>query len=140
MIKTPRDRSRSYFFILSIATLAIFLGYSWSRFVSPAAAATTFFVFNTNDGAAGSLRQAIINANANPGVDTIKFNLPPGASTISPGSGLPAITDPVIIDGYSQIGTSPNNQADSDSAALAVEIDGTNVPPSNSCLTISAGG
>jgi len=133
-------RSISYFVVLSVATLTIFAGYSSSRFVSPAAAATTFFVFNTNDGGAGSLRQAIINANANPGVDTIKFNLPPGASTISPGSGLPAITDPVIIDGYSQIGTTPNGQADSDNAGLAVEIDGTNVPPSDSCLTISAGG
>src|SRR5207244_12610630 len=105
----------------------------------PAGAATTCIVVNTNDGGAGSLRQAIINANVSPGVHTIKFNLPPGASTISPGSGLPPITDPVIIDGYSQIGTSPNTQADSDGAALAVEIDGTNVPPSEFCLTISAG-
>jgi hypothetical protein len=139
-MKTPRGRTLASFSILSIATLTIFVAYSASRLTPAAGAASTFIVFNTNDGGAGSLRQAIITANANAGVDTIKFNLPPGASTISPGSGLPAITDPVIIDGYSQIGTSPNNQADSDSAALAVEIDGTNVPPSDSCLTISAGG
>src|SRR5437773_6104466 len=109
MLKTLRPRTLPYFFFLTLATLTVFLSYSWSRLVRPAAAASTFIVFNTNDGGAGSLRQAIISANANPGVDTIKFNLPPAASTISPGSGLPAITDPVIIDGYSQIGTSPNN-------------------------------
>src|SRR5438132_11572049 len=129
MMQTLRARRLSSAFILSISTLTIFLGYSGSRLVRPAAAATTFIVFNTNDGGAGSLRQAILNANANPGVDTIKFNLPVGFNqTISPGSGLPPITDPVIIDGYSQFGTSPNNQADGDSAALSVEIDGTNVP------------
>src|SRR6266404_604310 len=101
-MKTLRDRRLVYLSIFSIATFATFLGHAGSRFVLPAAAATTFFVFNTNDGGAGSLRQAILNANASPGVDTIKFNLPPGGNTISPGSGLPAITDPVIIDGYSQ--------------------------------------
>lgn len=140
-MQTLRDRSLSYLFVLSIATLTIFLGYSWSRLVSPAAAATTFIVFNTNDGGAGSLRQAINNANASPGVDTIKFNLPAGGgSTLTPGSPLPTITDPVIIDGYSQIGTSPNTQADGINAALVIEIDGTNVGVVDPCLTITAGG
>src|SRR6266404_604308 len=142
-MKTLRDRRLVYLSIFSIATFATFLGYAGSRFVRPAAAATTFFVFNTNDGGAGSLRQAILNANASPGVDTIKFNLPPGGNqTISPGSALPPITDPVIIDGYSQIATSPNTQADGDNAALSVEIDGTNLKlvGFDPCLTITAGG
>src|SRR5262249_5465816 len=140
--RIPRARSLAYFVVLSLATLIGFLGYSWSRLVSPAAAAgTTFIVFNTNDGGAGSLRQAILSANSNPGLDTIEFNLPAGAvQTISPGSALPAITDPLIIDGYSQIGSSQNNQADGDNAVLLVEIDGTNVGTVNPCLTISAGG
>lgn len=34
----------------------------------------TFTVTNANDSGAGSLRQAMNDANANPGVDTIRFN------------------------------------------------------------------
>jgi hypothetical protein len=139
MIQTLRDRSLTYFFVLTLVSLTILLGYSWSRLVSPVAAATTFIVFNTNDGGAGSLRQAIVNANANPGVDTINFNLPAGVQTLTPGTPLPTITDPVIINGYSQFGTSQNTQANGDNAVLAVEIDGTNVGPIDPCLTITAG-
>ena len=44
-------------------------------------------------------------ANANAGADTIAFNIPGGTpQTISPSSALPAITDPVIIDGTTQPG------------------------------------
>ena len=143
-MKTSKNRGLVYLFVLGIGMLAIFIGYSESRFVPHASAAPQIFiVFNTNDGGAGSLRQAILSANANPGLDTIKFNLPPGgAQTISPGSALPTITDPVIIDGYSQIATSPNNQTDGDNAVLSVEIDGTNLKlvGVDPCLTITAGG
>ena len=38
--------------------------------------AATFIVTNTNDSGAGSLRQAITDANASPGTDTIAFNIP----------------------------------------------------------------
>ena len=63
-------------------------------------------VTNTNDSGEGSLRQAIIASNATIGVpDTIEFNIePPGAQTIQPSSGLPSITDPVVIDGTTQPG------------------------------------
>src|SRR4051812_42811607 len=37
--------------------------------------AATFTVTNTNDTGAGSLRQAIIDANANAGTDQISFNI-----------------------------------------------------------------
>ena len=37
---------------------------------------TTFVVTNTNNSGAGSLRQAILDANANTGTDTIVFNIP----------------------------------------------------------------
>src|SRR5262245_36552765 len=65
----------------------------------------TFSVDTTNDSGAGSLRQAILDANANPGPDTIAFNIPGGTAgetpvqTISLLSPLPTITSPVIIDG-----------------------------------------
>src|SRR5205085_10754739 len=52
-----------------------------------------FAVINTNDSGPGSLRQAILNANAHPGQDLIEFNIPGGgARTIVPLSTLPAIT------------------------------------------------
>jgi hypothetical protein len=69
----------------------------------------TFSVTNTNDDGPGSLRQAILDANATPGKDTINFNIGFGAQSIKPMGGLPTITDPVIIDGTTQPGfsTSP---------------------------------
>jgi len=65
----------------------------------------TYTVTTTADTGAGSLRQAIINANANPGADQIHFNIAGTAPfTIAPASALPAITDPVVIDGTTQVG------------------------------------
>ena len=50
-----------------------------------AAQAATFTVTNTSDSGAGSLRQAILDANANPGLDTIAFDIPgAGVHTITP--------------------------------------------------------
>jgi len=62
-------------------------------------------VTNTADSGAGSFRQAITTANANPGLDTIVFQIsgtPP--FTITPLNVLPAITDPVVIDATTQPG------------------------------------
>ena len=42
--------------------------------------AATFTVTNTADSGAGSLRQAILDANANPGADTIAFDIPGAAA------------------------------------------------------------
>src|SRR5262249_29821477 len=66
-----------------------------------------FLVTNTNDSGTGSLRQAILDANATTnlagGPDVIQFNISgSGVQTISPSSQLPTITDPVLIDGYTQ--------------------------------------
>jgi titin len=66
---------------------------------------TIYTVTNTNDAGTGSFRQAIIDANNNPGLDTIKFNIGgSGPKVIVPNSPLPQITDPLIIDGPSQPG------------------------------------
>ena len=64
----------------------------------------TFIVSNTNATGAGSLHQAILDANANSGVaDTITFNIAgAGPHIISLTSALPAITDTIIIDGTSE--------------------------------------
>ena len=91
------------------------------------APAATFIVVNTNDSGAGSLRQAILDANAAPGADLIAFDIPEtGVQTISPLSELPALTDDAgaTIDGYTQSGSSPNTLAVGDNAVLLVELRG----------------
>src|SRR2546422_5413375 len=72
----------------------------------------TFVVTNTNDSGAGSLRQAILLANTLPGTDTITFNITGGGvHTINLTSALPTITEAVVIDGYTQPGSSANTLA-----------------------------
>ena len=63
----------------------------------------TFTVTNNSDIGAGSLRQAIQDANGNSGPDVIDFAIPgSGVPTISILSALPAITDPLTIDATTQ--------------------------------------
>jgi hypothetical protein len=63
-----------------------------------------YLVTTTNDSGAGSLRQALLNANAHAGLDTIRFAIGAGVQTIRPITRLPSITDPVTIDGTTQPG------------------------------------
>ncbi len=78
-----------------------------SIFLEIGAESATFLVANVNDSGSGSLRQAIIDANASTGLDTITFQITgPGIHTIAPLSALPAITDPVEIDATTQPGYS----------------------------------
>src|SRR5262245_40645020 len=68
-----------------------------------------FTVTTAADAGAGSLRQAILDANAAAGADTIAFNIPGTAvHTILPTTQLPKITGPIVIDGYTQPGSRPN--------------------------------
>ncbi len=66
----------------------------------------TYVVTNTNNAGAGSLRQAILDANANVGTDLITFNITAplvnGAHTISLSAKLPDVDDTVTIDGDTQ--------------------------------------
>jgi hypothetical protein len=113
---------------------------------------STFWVTNTGDNGGvnpapgagtGTLRQAIIDNNAdaaNTAADTIDFNIPgTGVQTTQPLSELPAVTHPVIIDGYSQPGSKPNDMAQGDDAALSIELDGSNAGGARG-LWISGGG
>ena len=114
-----------------------------------AAPTTTYVVDTTSDanltactgGAADcSLRGAINNANANPGLDTINFNIPgAGVHTINLASSLPGINDPVTINGYSQPGSSCNTLSIGDDAVLLIELNGTAVGVSGAGLTINTG-
>src|SRR5712692_226042 len=101
----------------------------------------TFMVTNTNDSGAGSLRQAIIDANNNPGLDTIAFNIPgSGVHTITPATDLPTITEAVVIDGYTQPGASANTLAVGDNAVLLIQLDGTALPNSSGLNLSGANG
>jgi hypothetical protein len=87
--------------------------------------ANTFSVSNTGDSGSGSLRQAILEANANSGLDTIVFQIPgTGPFTISPGSTLPPITDPVIIDGTTQPGYAGTPRIELNGSNLGANGDG----------------
>jgi hypothetical protein len=84
----------------------------------------TYVVTNTSDSGAGSLRQAILSANLTTNVpDAIHFNIPgAGPHTISPLTPLPELTDPLVIDGYSQPGASSNTLANGDNAMLQLVV------------------
>lgn len=99
-----------------------------------------FVVTNTNDSGPGSLRDALTYANSRLGTDTITFNIPgPGVKTINVVSALPVITDPVVIDGYSQPGTRANSLAVGNNAVLLIELNGSGAGTANAHgLAISA--
>lgn len=95
-----------------------------------------FTVTNTDDSGLGSLRQAMLDANATTNVlaavpDEIHFDIDgTNIHTITPLSQLPFITDAVVINGYTQPGASPNTHAmtdpdPSDNAVLKIELDGS---------------
>src|SRR5688572_26206575 len=68
-----------------------------------------FPVTVTADAGAGSLRQAILDANATGGPDDITFNIGGGGlQTISVLSALPDITEAVVINGTTQPGFAGN--------------------------------
>jgi hypothetical protein len=68
---------------------------------------TTYLVSSAADSGSGSLRQAILDAVANPGSDEIHFNIGGGgAQTISPLSALPTVSDGTTVDATTQPGFS----------------------------------
>ncbi len=69
-------------------------------------------VTNTADSGSGSLRQAIVDSNSDTGqTNTIDFDIPGSAvQTIAPQTELPTITNPVMIDGWSERGFAVTTQ------------------------------
>jgi hypothetical protein len=106
--------------------------------VSPAQASTTFTVINTKDSGAGTLRQAMFDANVTPGADVINFNIAgTDVKTITPTTALPKITEAVTINGYSQPGAHPNTKAIGSDAVLKIELSGASAPPDANGLWIT---
>ena len=76
--------------------------------------------------------------------NTIDFNIPSSSGPvydIALTSPLPAITSPLILNGYTQPGASPNTNGpgQGDNAVLNVELDGTNAGSGADGLVVSAG-
>ncbi len=89
--------------------------------------ATVLTVTNTNDSGLGSLRQALIDANAAPNLNEIRFNISGACPrTITLASLLPDIVHPVRIDGYSQPGASRNTAVLGWNANLCIVLNGAN--------------
>jgi titin len=65
---------------------------------------STYVVTSTSDSGAGSLRQAITDANNHSGADTISFAIGSGARTISPAKALPSLGDSTNLDATTQPG------------------------------------
>lgn len=96
---------------------------------------TTFVVTNTNDSGPGSLRQAILDANASPDPNDIVFQIAPLGSTarILPNSPLPVITQPVAIRGLTQgnslSNTTPRIELDGSRAGSGTGVHGLQFSP-----------
>ena len=65
---------------------------------------STYMVTTAADSGAGSLRQAITDANNHAGPDVIHFAIGTGAKTISPSTGLPGLGDGTVLDATTQPG------------------------------------
>jgi len=67
--------------------------------ISSVAWTATYTVTNTHNAGAGSLRQAILDANASIGADVITFGAAMSGKTIKPTAALGSLTEAVTIDG-----------------------------------------
>ncbi|TAG44324.1 MAG: BspA family leucine-rich repeat surface protein [Cytophagia bacterium] len=106
---------------------------------------------DTDNGSAGlgSLRQAITEANTDTDTDYIDFSIQQAntstVSTIALTSVLPNISEPVLLDGYSAYGSSPNSNLFNagNNAQLRVEINAAGIgsganPPNHAALTLNS--
>ncbi len=108
----------------------------------PPSVTATFTVTTVSDTGVGSLRWAMQTSNATAGLNLINFNIPgSGVHTITPASPLPTFTDPVIIDGYTQPGASPNTNPPElgSNAVLLIELNGINTGGAG-CLALETTG
>jgi len=100
-------------------------------FAAPESTAAPLVVNNVADSGPGSLRQAILDANAASGLDTILFQFPEtGVHTIAPNNALPTIASPVVIDAT----TLPDY-----AGTPLIELNGSNAGPLSDGLYLTAG-
>ena len=89
--------------------------------------AASIAVTNTNDAGAGSLRQAIIAAESDPGFTTINFAIAGSCPhIIALSTALPSLQERSTIDGYSQAGSSVNESYSEFNGVVCVFLRGGN--------------
>ena len=116
------------------SAMRIALGFVFAIAATAALSAADFTVTNTADSGAGSLRQAITDANGTLGADTILFAIPgAGQKTITVLSLLPLITETVTIDGGNN-GVATNRVEIAGTGALNTGLDLENAGASNSAI------
>jgi parallel beta-helix repeat protein len=94
-------------------------------------------VTNTTDGDPGSLRQAILDVNAQSSSQPvgIVFNIPAsGVQTIKPLSVLPTLTQPAILDGTTQPGYGVTPIIDLDGGSAGASVSGIHITGGNSTV------
>jgi len=97
--------------------------------------AATLIVTNTSASGPGSLQQAILDANATNGLDTIVFQIPgAGVHTITPTNALPSISDSVVIDGTTQPGFAGTPLIELSGASAGATTDGLRLSAGNSTI------
>jgi len=100
-----------------------------------ALSAGEFVVTSTANTGAGTLRQAITDANAAPGPHRITFNVGAGgAVTLAPTTALPALVQPVTIDGTTQPGFAGVPLIELSGNAAPNNTDGLRLTTSNSVV------
>ena len=101
--------------------------------------AATFTVTSTADSGAGTLRQAITDANNAAGVDTVAFNIVGGGPhTIALATPLPPITFAATVDGYTQTGALVNTQSLNQGLNTVLKVVVSGAAATGPCFTISA--
>lgn len=170
MLETARTSIKKGPVLRTLLALAVLTALLTGAVADPSRAAATFTVnstgdrgdFNLEDGRCFTgdtsfgaevctLRAAIEQANATNGADEIHFGIlafrdggcdaVSGVCTITPASGLPSITDPLTIDGYTQPGADENTLARGSNADLRIELSGASAPVDTSgALEIFASG
>ncbi len=85
---------------------------------------TQVLVTNSADSGAGSLRQALLDANANPNHTLVRFSMPGvcGSQGILLLGALPDISTAVTIDGYTQSAAQPNTSSSAFNAQVCVGL------------------
>ncbi|MFO1487578.1 MAG: Calx-beta domain-containing protein [Verrucomicrobiota bacterium] len=94
-----------------------------------------YTVVNTNAAGAGSLNQAILDANGSAGADTIVFAITNASNTIRPAAALPVITEPLVINGRSQTGFVSAPIVEINGAAAGAATDGLKIATSNCVIS-----
>src|SRR5262249_3994705 len=117
---------------LGIAVVPVMVGWVTPvrATIATDAPVATFTVTRPDDSGPGSLRQAILDANAHPGYDLIAFAIGSWPHAIYPLALLPSITDPAILDATTQPGYA---------GMPLIEINGSRAGGATG-ITVTAGG